>query len=408
MNTVKSIFVLPALASLAAFAGPFTTVPWNGHSGAVSFTYDDARSSQIPNLLPQLDALKIKATFFIAVTGTGGDFEAKKAAWIQAARNGHELANHTKAHENVPADPAAAPMISEMAKYLRDLDPLVESVTFAYPNCNVNGKTGIGSEDFIARGCGQTSYAWATQPSDWMNIQGLILGPTNVATATGMFTAAKSANTWVVTIVHDVKESPDQYSMTPADNKKMLDAAVAANLWIDTYQNVAAYYRAHFVMDAVAASPTDAGWAMSWTSPHPKMPKSVMLRVKPAATTFGNSITVQQGGTTIAPESDGSYVIDFMKLSLKIIQGTTGIKSRTILPAKLAARATKDGIAFSGGSGDGYATVSDVRGATLYRGRVSKGLIPLRMDGLHGLLFLNLRDPDSRASVRAVVNATPY
>ena len=61
-------------------AGPVTTVPWNGHTGAVSFTYDDARSSQIPNLLPQLDALGIKATFFISVTGAGGDFEARKPA----------------------------------------------------------------------------------------------------------------------------------------------------------------------------------------------------------------------------------------------------------------------------------------------------------------------------------------
>ena len=54
-------------------------MPWNGHTGAVSFTYDDARPSQIPNLLPQLDALDIKATFFISLTGAGGDFEAKKA-----------------------------------------------------------------------------------------------------------------------------------------------------------------------------------------------------------------------------------------------------------------------------------------------------------------------------------------
>ena len=52
-------------------------------------------------------------------------------------------------------------------------------MTFAYPYCDVNGKAGIGSEDFIGRGCGQNSYAWGTQPSDWMNVQGLILNPTN-------------------------------------------------------------------------------------------------------------------------------------------------------------------------------------------------------------------------------------
>ena len=226
--------LIPLLLSFSASAGPVTTVPWNGHTGAVSLTYDDARTSQIPNLLPQLDALKIKATFFICVTGAGGDFEARKADWIQAAKNGHELANHTKAHVNMPGDTEAKPIVNEMAKYLRDIDPIVESVTFAYPGCGVNGKNAIAAEDFIARGCGQTSYAWGTQPSDWMNVQGLIMSPSNVATAVNMFHAAKSANTWVLTIVHDLKENPDQYSMTQGDNKKMLDAAVADNLWIDT------------------------------------------------------------------------------------------------------------------------------------------------------------------------------
>jgi peptidoglycan/xylan/chitin deacetylase (PgdA/CDA1 family) len=403
--------ILPLLGSVLAFAGPVTTVPWNGYTGAVSFTYDDARTSQIPILLPQLDALKIKATFFICLTGAGGDFEAKKADWIQAAKNGHELANHTKAHVSMPGDTEAKPLITEMAKYLRDLDPVVESVTFAYPGCGVNGKNAVGSEDFIARGCGQTSYAWGTQPSDWMNVQGLIMNPSNTSTAINMLHAAKSANTWVVTIVHDVKENPDQYSMTPGENKKMLEAAVADNLWIDTYQNIAAYYRAHFTMDAAAASPIGSGWHMSWTSPHPKMPKSVKLKVKLAAATFGTSFTVQQGGVTIPRESDGSYVIDFMKLSLSILEGTTGIPSRTLLPARLEARTTRGGIVFGGVTGgDVEAIVTDVRGATLFRGAISgqasERLVPMGDDRLKGILFLTLIDRAGGASVRALVNAT--
>lgn len=415
MSKLSGIAALSLLGSLAISdlqAGPVTTVPWNGHSGAVSFTYDDARSSQVPNLLPQLDALGIKATFFIAVTGTGGDFEAKKTAWIAAAKNGHELANHTKSHVNVPADPGAASIILEMANYLRALDPVVQSVTFAYPNCNVNGKAGIGSEDFISRACGQTSYAWGTQPSDWMNIQGLILTPTNVATAVTMLNSAKTGNNWVTTIVHDVKESPDQYSLTPADNKKMLDAAVANALWIDTYQNVAAYYRAHFTMDAVNPSPINSGWSMSWTSPHAKMPKSVKLRVKLAAATFGNSFTVQQGGVTIPPETDGSYVIDFMKLSLNVVEGTTGIPSRTLLPSRLQARAGRGGIVFGGVvGGEVEAIVTDVGGSVLFRGTVSGGraserLVPIGEDRLKGVLFLTLVDRAGGASVRALVNAT--
>jgi len=387
-----------------AIAGPVTTVPWNGHTGAVSFTYDDARSSQIPNLLPQLDSLKIKATFFIAVTGTGGDFEARKADWIKVARNGHELANHTKNHVNVPADPQAASIIQEMATYLRALDPSVQSVSFAYPNCNINGKTGVGSEDFLARGCGGTRFAWNTQPADWMNIEGLILGPTSVASGISHIKGAKSGNTWAVTIVHDVKENPDTYSLTPADNLSMLKAGVSSGVWIDTYQNIGAYYRAHFTMDTVTATATSDGWKMAWTSPNPKLPKSINLRVKLSATPFGSAFTVQQNGVTIAPESDGSYVIDFMKLSLNVLKTTTGVASGAFLPSTLRARAVRNGIAFEGVVGEPEALVVDVRGSRVFQGKVAHGLVPLPMDRLQGILFLTLSDRASGASVRATID----
>jgi peptidoglycan/xylan/chitin deacetylase (PgdA/CDA1 family) len=401
MNKFLRYILLPCFGT--AFAGPVTTVPWNGHTGAVSFTYDDARSSQIPNLLPQLDSLHLKATFFIAVTGTGGDFEARKADWIKVAKNGHELANHTKNHVNVPADPGAASIIAEMATYLRALDPGVQSLTFAYPNCNVNGKTGVGSENFMARGCGGTRYAWGTQPADWMNIEGLILGPTSVASGISAISSAKSGNTWAVTIVHDVKENPDTYSLTPADNRKMLEAGAASGAWIDTYQNIGAYYRAHFTMDTVTATSTSEGWKMAWTSPYAKLPKSVSLRVKLAAANFGTSFTVQQNGVTLPPETDGAYLIDFMKLSLTVLKQTTGVKSGAIFPVRLIARAARDGIAFDGMIGEADARVYDVRGNRIFQGRVSQGLVPLPMAQVHGILFLTLVDRVSGAAIRAVV-----
>lgn len=399
--------LIPAMAWAAASAGPVTTVPWNGYPGAVSFTYDDARTSQIPNLLPQLDALKIKATFFISATGAGGDFEARKADWIRHAKNGHELANHTRTHVNVPADPAAASVIADMAKYLRDLDPSVESVTFAYPNCNVNGKNGIGAENFIARSCGGTRYAWGSQPPDWLNIQGMILGPGSATNAVTAINAAKSGNSWQVLLTHDVKEMPDTYSITPSENQRMLDAAVAAGLWIDTYQTVGAYYRAHFTMDTVQAKTQPDGWRMTWTSPHPRMPKSVKLRVKLAATPFGTGFTVRQDGAAIPPEPDGSYVIDFMKLSLDVLKPSTGTRTHAYLPRRLQARAGRVGIEFGGVEGAVEAVVADVRGNILFRGRVSGGLVPLREEHRRGILFLTLIDGGTGASVRAMVHAMP-
>jgi hypothetical protein len=142
------------------------------------------------------------------------------------------------------------------------------------------------------------------------------------------------------------------------------------------------------------------------------MPKSVKLKVKLAAATFGTSFTVQQGGVTIPPAADGSYTIDFMKLSLNVIQGSTGIASRTLLPARLRARTAREGIVFGGVvGGEVEAIVSDVRGAVLFRGPVSGGtgserLVPIGENRLKGILFLTLVDRTGGASVRALVNAT--
>ena len=411
MKKPSRIAALHLLGFLSAIAGPVTTVPWNGHTGAVSYTYYDARVSQLPNLLPQLDSLKIKATFEIAITGVG-TFSANRAAWMQVSRNGHELANHTYPHTSL-SDANAAGLVKDMADTLRRLDTSIQSVTFAYPNCVVpgtTGKSGVSAENFLARGCGQTTYAWGTQPSDWMNIQGLILSPTNTSTSVTMQNTAKTSNAWFVTIMHDVANpTPDQYSVTPANNLVMLNAGISNGLWIDTYLNVGAYYRAHFTMDTATARPyqttTTAGWNLTWTSPHPKMPRSVLLRVKFAAATFGTNFTVQQNGVTIPAETDGSYIIDFMKLSMTVVQGTTGIKSRVILPSKLDARVTRNGIVFGGVFGEVEATVVDIRGHMLFHGRVSNRVVPLRQDQMQGVLFLKLTNPASGISVRTMVNA---
>jgi hypothetical protein len=160
-------------------------------------------------------------------------------------------------------------------------------------------------------------------------------------------------------------------------------------------------------MDAATATPVSAGWNLVWTSPHPKMPKSVKLRVNLAAATFGTGYTVQQNGIPIAPEDDGSYVIDFMKLSLNVLKPTTGMRKRAYLPPVLKAALSPRGIEFGGVVGEVEATVVDVRGTVLFRGMVSNRLIPLRKDRMQGLLFLTLVDRADGSSVRAMVNAMP-
>lgn len=333
--------VLTLSVATGTLAGPVTTVPWNGYTGAVSFTYDDARKGQIPTLLPQLDALSIKATFFMTY-GAGGDLGTNKDKWIAASKNGHELGNHTYDHSSVSAGTS---QIKKMADDLRGFDASVEAVTFAYPNCTVGAPNEVSAEAFMGRGCGSTSYAWGSQPSDWNNIQGLILTSGSPGPGVTAIDGAKANNKWATLIVHDVTSSPDQYSLTPADNKKLLDAAIADKVWIAPYGTVGAYYRAHFVMDALTV--TGSGpWNLTWTSPHAKMPKSVKLKVKLATATFGNSFTVSQGSGAIPANSDGSYTIDFMKLKMTVSSGTTGIAAAAFEATAL--RRTSSGVSLTG------------------------------------------------------------
>ncbi len=70
----------------------------------ICLTYDDGMETQLSNVIPQLDSLGLKATFFLnsiqGATATDIIGQAPEAVlgWSNAAKNGHELANHTLFH----------------------------------------------------------------------------------------------------------------------------------------------------------------------------------------------------------------------------------------------------------------------------------------------------------------------
>jgi peptidoglycan/xylan/chitin deacetylase (PgdA/CDA1 family) len=315
------------LCSSVAMAGPVTTVPWNGHTGAVTFTFDDACASQLSNVVPALKARKINATFFLY--NSGNAFTGNKAAWIAAAKDGNELANHTLDHANLSTASNGATEVSGMATLLRNADTSVQAVTLAYPGCAVGSESAVGSEDFLARGCifGNGPYSplpWKTQPSDWLNVGALYNDTVTKAVGpvlTAIDAAAKNGG-WFITLNHGV--GGDWISVPTTAITGMFDRAIKDGVWIGTFQDVGAYWRASFTMDKVAASGSSP-WNLSWSSPHSKMPKSVKLKVKLDSATFGKAFTVAQDGTQIFPNTDGSFTIDFMKLKLAVKTATTGI-----------------------------------------------------------------------------------
>jgi peptidoglycan/xylan/chitin deacetylase (PgdA/CDA1 family) len=305
-----------------AISGPITTVPWNGHPGAVSFTFDDGLASHVNNVFPNLTSRNIAATFFVY---HGNSYSANRSVWITAAQNGQEVTNHTASHPNLPDFDSTRieTEVTGWATTLRAASSYFPSLTIAYPNCAENALVDriTDRQHFIARKCDWPGIvALHAQPASWMKMPALPISDN--ATITEAHTRIDQAardTSWLITLNHGI--SGDWLSIPTDSLNHLFDHAITKNLWISTFEKVGAYFRSSFTMNAVTPVSTTNGWDVSWTLPHPKLPASIPLRIKLDQTYFARPITVYQGGVKIASQADGSYSIDFAKLNLTIFRG---------------------------------------------------------------------------------------
>lgn len=74
----------------------------NTKKAIIYLTYDDGLQSHLTTVLPQLDSVGLKATFFLnSIQGSSeaiGEASPAISGWTNAAIHGHELANHTLFH----------------------------------------------------------------------------------------------------------------------------------------------------------------------------------------------------------------------------------------------------------------------------------------------------------------------
>lgn len=310
-----SMVAMAAACSLSAWAGPITTVPWNGHDGAVSFTFDDGYN-QLDQLGSYLNSNSdVKVTFFI--TGAMGAGAGDMSGYLSYAKNGHEIGNHSKSHKDMTT---VGDLTTETTGWKNSLlqKGASEVYTFATPYCasNNNVANAISKDHIANRNCaGAKYYGWGTEP-EWMNISSncYTQGGSSTGNAKNNMGTAKNQKAWTVQLNHGVGVN-DTYGISTNDIKAIMDEAKNQKLWIAPFGVVAAYYRAHFAIDKASATTTSDGFKVAWTSPHSAMPKSVPLRVN-IQNVSGR--TVSQKGKVIAPNSDGTYTIDFMALELNV------------------------------------------------------------------------------------------
>ena len=144
------------LSSSLLFAQSQTA--WNGKKCAVALTYDDALNINLDKVIPALDSVKLKGTFYLIASSKA--FTNRLKEWKVAAEHGHELANHSLFHPCasgpgrgfVTADyDLRTYSIRRMNDEMRMANSVFEAVdgkkkrTYAYP-C---GDTKIGDSSYI-------------------------------------------------------------------------------------------------------------------------------------------------------------------------------------------------------------------------------------------------------------------
>ena len=278
MECLKLSFAALSLAAVSAFAGPITTVPWNGHPGAASFTFDDGLHSQTNNLTFLDNMPDVTVTFFVCTNTMG--FGSNTQPHLNYAKKGHEIGNHTATHKNLTQNADLNSEISGAASKLRGMG--LEATSLATPYCaqNQTVKNAINKEHFISRGCGGSGLTgWDTEP-DWMQIDSHYWqqNGSTVSAFKSSADQAASQSKWHVQLNHGVGADWDVISA--ADIKTLIEYAVSKKLWVASFSTVGAYLRAHFTIDKATATNTANGFTVKWTSPHAHMPKSVPLRVK--------------------------------------------------------------------------------------------------------------------------------
>lgn len=358
-----------SLAAGGMAATPLTTIPWNGHIGAVSFTFDDAMENQVQNLGPILEEMPdAKVTFFIS---SGSDYFKRRGGdkeFAKLAKAGHEIGNHSLTHSNLPTLANQPDSLkAEIVDHAESLEKIfaaagadIKISSFATPYCASGEADGpviksIGEHHFINRDCSDWGYrhAWdkelkwfqmpalgwsrsGKKPEDITVAMDTCIGNANFSGLKSWETPPGPEGEWMVVLIHGVADDGDDLSIDPADFKKISQHAIDNKMWVAPFGTVGAYMKAHFTLDSAAAIAVGSGgvatdaksgtvYKVAWTLPHPHMPASIPLKVKlneeflkEAGWDDIQKIRIEQNGKAIAPTADGIFEIEFTALELTI------------------------------------------------------------------------------------------
>jgi peptidoglycan/xylan/chitin deacetylase (PgdA/CDA1 family) len=219
--TARIFIYLPLFLLQLMICKGQSSKPWNGKECAVVLTYDDAIDVDLDNVVPALDSVGLKGTFYLI--GSSPVINRRLNEWRAIAANGHELGNHTSFHPcngQLPGRGFVTPdndlshyTLSRVVADIRLNNVLLKAIdgksdrTFAYP-C---GDTKIGDTSYFdvvknefAGARGVRSGMLSMDSVDLSNIDCYMINGQSADYLIGLVDKAMETHTLLVFLFHGV------------------------------------------------------------------------------------------------------------------------------------------------------------------------------------------------------------
>jgi peptidoglycan/xylan/chitin deacetylase (PgdA/CDA1 family) len=286
----------------AGAVGNLKVLNWAGFHAAATYTFDDSIPSQIANY-PLLQATGVHMTFFLV-----GSSDGNSPVWAQAAKDGHELGNHTEHHCHANGTGCGWGTYAGSLEAEYDLCTAhieqTYGVTSVPTTASPYGDTGYNATAktrfFLNRGVwgGQIAPNDNTDPFN-LPIFGAAAGQT-AATFNPAIDSAHTAGNWLIFLFHSMGGDGGYAPVDPADVVASINHAKSfGDVWIDSMVNVGAYWAGQKAVTNASSSQSGKDTVVTWTLPA-HFPPGKSVRV----TVTGGKLT--QAGKVL-PWNDAGY-----------------------------------------------------------------------------------------------------
>lgn len=215
-----------------------TLPPGTFAEGMVSFTFDDSWLSQYTDAFPILQAAGIKGTFYITTQPLQELWDGFMipAHVRDIFKSGHEIGGHTVTHADLTTlnQSGVNREIKNSKTYIeRLIGTTISTIAYPYGSYNASVKT-------LTQNAGYTSGRATDEGLNTATTDTFALKsecPVNTTPLSQIKQAiddAKASKQWYILCLHEVNNSGDEYSITPARLKEIVDYVQAKSMKIVT------------------------------------------------------------------------------------------------------------------------------------------------------------------------------